>query len=141
MVHRDNAGRLGCWLIYACLETRWLGQNPWFLSPGATLYSLKTQNGTLVQLKTQNGTWLRLEFEPNRKHIEGILCQGFVRGGGGSFERSQETKDLHKQTISTVAHWWPKRRGRIIFVIMFRYCEVCQRGCVPRGVKNRDGPT
>ena len=37
MVHRNNAGRLGCWLIYVCLETRWLGQNPWFLSARMTL--------------------------------------------------------------------------------------------------------
>jgi hypothetical protein len=24
-------------LIYVCVETRWLGQNPWFLSPAMTL--------------------------------------------------------------------------------------------------------
>ena len=28
---------LGCWLIYVCLETRWLGQKTWFLSPGPVL--------------------------------------------------------------------------------------------------------
>jgi len=32
-------------LIYVCLETRWLGQNPWFRSPGTTLYGAE-----LVQL-------------------------------------------------------------------------------------------
>jgi len=31
---------LDCWLASVCLETHCLGQNPWFLSPGTTLYTL-----------------------------------------------------------------------------------------------------
>jgi len=41
MVYRNNTGRLGFWIISVCLETRWLGQKQWFLSPGTLLYRWK----------------------------------------------------------------------------------------------------
>jgi hypothetical protein len=39
MVHGNNLAGWVADFIYVCLETRWLGENPWFLSPGMTLYS------------------------------------------------------------------------------------------------------
>ena len=41
MIYRNNAGRLGSDFIYVSLETGWLGQKHWFLTPGRTLYAIE----------------------------------------------------------------------------------------------------
>ena len=68
----QETGWLGSDFISMCLETRCLGQNPWFLSPGTTLYYpglrgfLFAQYGALWQARGDPNAWKHFRPELDR---------------------------------------------------------------------------